>query len=225
MHADSLGVRAMFDGVARRYDILNTLGSLGLHKLWRRSALRFCPAAGRALDLCTGTADWAISLDSRCRLVVGVDFSAPMLAVARLKKRCRHSTRLLMGNAMRLPFRDSSFDLVTIGFSLRNMPALLPFFTEAARVLKPGGRFVSLELTRPSWGPLRRLHRWYLLLVVPALGTISRRGAYCYLARSILDFPSPGTVAEVMGRAGFSQARYLPLTGGMATVHVGIIDH
>jgi len=186
--------------------------------------MRFCPPAARAIDLCTGTGDWALGLASGCGTVAAVDFSRQMLAAAAIKTRRARAVRLVTGDAMRLPFRDSSFDLATIGFSLRNMPALLPFFREAARVLRPGGRLVSLELTRPSRQPLRALHRWHLLLVVPMLGALAQRTAYCYLARSILDFASPDQVASLMTQAGFSRVRYLALTGGIATLHVGLID-
>jgi len=222
---DSQRVRAIFDAVARRYDLLNTLCSLGLHKAWRRAALRFCPPAARALDLCTGTGDWALGLASRCGMVAAVDFSGRMLSAAAIKTRRARRVCLVTGDVMRSPFRDSSFDLATIGFSLRNMPSLAQFFREAARVLRPDGRLVSLELTSPSRQPWRALHRWYLLLVVPMLGALAQRTAYCYLARSILDFASPDEVASLMRQAGFSRVRYLPLTGGIATLHVGLIDH
>jgi demethylmenaquinone methyltransferase/2-methoxy-6-polyprenyl-1,4-benzoquinol methylase len=215
-------MRAMFDRVATRYDLLNTLCSLGLHKRWRKVAMRFCANRnGRALDLCTGTGDWAIALRENGALVVGLDVSPRMLGLARQKM--GPSARLVMGDALRLPFADACFDLVTIGFSLRNVRPLAVLFEEVKRVLRPDGVFVSLELTRPTAPTLALLHRLYLRAAVPALGKLSAVPAYRYLADSILEFPSAEEVAAQLTQAGLNDVRFVPLTGGIATVHVASV--
>ena len=222
MQPHTRNMRAMFDRVAARYDLLNTLCSLGLHKRWRKVAMGFCAKrTGRALDLCTGTGDWAIALRENGPFVVGLDVSPRMLGLARQKM--GPSARLVMGDALRLPFADACFDLVTIGFSLRNVRPIHALFEEVKRVLRPGGVFVSLELTRPSAPMLALLHRLYLRVAVLALGKLSAVPAYRYLADSILEFPSAEEVAAQLTQAGLNDVRFVPLTGGIATVHVASV--
>jgi demethylmenaquinone methyltransferase/2-methoxy-6-polyprenyl-1,4-benzoquinol methylase len=208
-------VKQAFGRIARRYDLLNTLLSLGLHKAWRRRAVALCGDGERALDVCSGTGDLSRRLARRFRRVVGVDFSRPMLEVARR----RGGADLVEGDALALPFANDAFDCAITGFSLRNLADLERLFAEMARVVRPGGRVVSLELTRPPGRVLRRLHDLYLRWVVPGAGSMVDGAAYRHLAQTIRGFPEPEAVAGIMAHAGLREVRIQRLSGGIATIH------
>ena len=236
MNADTIGhpekaarVRAMFDEIAPRYDLLNHLLSLNIDKLWRSLTVREVrdvlehPGA-RALDLCCGTGDLSIALEhgSGAR-VVGLDFCAPMLSIARGKSASRERIALVQADATGVPFPDASFDVVTIAFGLRNLASVEAGLAEIRRLLRPGGRAAILEFSRPVVPVLRELFAFYFTRILPRIGgAISGSpGAYSYLPASVEAFPDQRRLKAMMERAGFSQVRYRNLSAGIAALHVG----
>jgi len=224
-------IAAMFGRIAHRYDLLNSLLSLGLDRRWRERAadLAALRPGDRALDVCTGTAELALALAPRVGptgRVVGVDLSLPMLTVGRRKAAAESDGRqvaLHLGDALRLPYRDGTFDAAASSFAGRNVADLGRFFSEMARVVRAGGRVVFLELGEPSrWG-LRHLYRWYFHGLAPLIGGLisGEREDYRYLPQSVETFASPETVARLMGEAGLRNVRYVPLMLGVAWVWVG----
>jgi len=223
-------IARMFSRVSSRYDLANRVLSLGLDQGWRRCLVSWSapPPNARVLDLCTGTADLLIEYARRAEkpLLWGLDLSYEMLAVARRKlqaKRSIHSALLIRGDALKLPFPSEAFDLVTIAFGLRNLKSIPKGLEEMARVLKPKGRLFILEFSLPA-GPLFRLiYLGYLKRCVPRLGGLitGDRRAYEYLARSILEFPSPEEVLAQMKDAGLEKLGRLPLSGEIATIFCG----
>jgi len=216
-------VRGIFAQIAGRYDLLNGLLSLGLHRSWRRQAaaqLQLVPGS-RVVDLCCGTGELTVAL---ARLagpenVVGVDFVPEMLERAR---RRHPGLRYLEGDALATGLPGGTFDGASVAFALRNVEDVEALFREMARLIRPGGRVVSLELTRPS-GLLGWLHRVVLRWIVPLVGRLfsGQGGAYRYLARSIAEFLTVEEVATRMRRAGLEEIQIVPLTGGIVTLHVG----
>jgi demethylmenaquinone methyltransferase/2-methoxy-6-polyprenyl-1,4-benzoquinol methylase len=221
-------VLQMFDTIATRYELLNHALSFGLDRGWREFAVAKCGLrdGGLVLDLATGTGEMArdiVRLNAPDR-VIGLDFSPQMLAQARIKL-SRHPDEpidLVLGDALNLPFPDGTFDSVTIGYALRNVTSLERLFQEMARVLKVGGRAVSLELTRPDSPLIRQVYYLYLLRLAPLIGGLvsGNRAAYTYLPDSILRFPSPEEVAEIMREAGLARVEIFRLFLGAATVCV-----
>jgi demethylmenaquinone methyltransferase/2-methoxy-6-polyprenyl-1,4-benzoquinol methylase len=229
---DPSRVKAMFGAISRRYDLLNHLLSLNLDTRWRGLAAReACPEPGaRVLDLCGGTGDLSLALaaaPARPSLVVCCDFTHPMLVRAASKlARSGSSDRFLVveGDALRLPFVDRSFDAVTVGFGIRNLADMRAGLVEIERVLKPGGRLVVLEFSRPPGPVLSRLYALYLRAVVPLLGdgVSGRRGPYVYLARTIGGFPAPDLLAGTIRESGFGAVGWRPLTGGIVCLHTAL---
>ncbi len=229
---DRSRVQAMFGGIARRYDLLNHLLSLTLDMKWRRrAALEARPQQSRrVLDLCGGTGDLSVALaesENPPSLVVCCDFSHPMLALAGpkfVRKGLGDRCVTVEGDALRLPFRDGSFDAVTIGFGVRNLADMSAGFGEILRVLAPGGRLVVLEFSRPTGPLLSRLYGFYLKKVVPRLGdgASGGRGAYAYLARTIGEFPAPDLLAGMIRETGFAAVGWRPLTCGIVCVHTAL---
>jgi demethylmenaquinone methyltransferase/2-methoxy-6-polyprenyl-1,4-benzoquinol methylase len=227
----ALYVCRMFASIARRYDLLNAVLSFGCDRSWRRFAMAQIDGIpnGLILDLATGTGKIALLAARRnpASTILGVDFCPQMLAVARDKvKVASLESRVLLvqGDALRLPFPDSSFDCVTIGFALRNVTSIASLFSEMARVTKPGGKMVSLELTRPSVRILEPLHKLYIRIVIRCVGGIvsGKWDAYTYLPQSILEFLSPQEVKKVMEDAGWRKVEIHRLTFGTATVQTGM---
>ena len=221
-------VCGMFAAIAARYDLLNRLLSFGQDRVWRAFAAAKCDlkSGGLVLDLATGTAEMArdIIRKNESSRVVGLDFSPEMLVYAR-KKLARYPDepiQLVLGDALKLPFPDNTFDCVTIGYALRNVTSLDLLFQEMARVVKPGGRVISLELTRPSSAVVRRAYYLHLFRLAPYLGGLisGSRAAYTYLPDSILEFPPPEAVAEMIKSAGLPRVETHRLFFGAATVHV-----
>jgi demethylmenaquinone methyltransferase / 2-methoxy-6-polyprenyl-1,4-benzoquinol methylase len=220
-------IRDMFATIVPRYDLVNTLMTLGLDRRWRRITVAMAePAGALALDIATGTGELAFELvRARSRAVVGVDFCYEMVAAAAKKRTAADlGTRVVFatGDAMALPFPDGTFDCIVNGFMLRNVADLTATFGELYRVLKPGGRLVCLDLTRPR-GPLRRFFDLYIATFVPLLGVVVGRkfGAYRYLFQSLTIHPDADTLARMMRDAGFAEAGYR-LTGfGTVAIHLG----
>ncbi|MDA8334260.1 MAG: class I SAM-dependent methyltransferase [Peptococcaceae bacterium] len=225
-------VHRMFSSIAGRYDRMNTVMSLSRDKYWRRFAVRQArlSAGDRALDVACGTAmlarEMALAVGAAGR-VVGVDFCAPMLEKARENLvRWELATRvgLVEGDAMRLPFADGEFAGAVSGFALRNVPDIPQVLSEMARVVRPGGRVVTLELARP-WVPVfKQLYFLYFEGLVPLLGRLGEGGfAYGYLPRSLKGFPHQRDLAGIFTKVGLQEVRYFELTGGIVAVHVGTV--
>ena len=223
----------MFDRIARVYDLLNTVMTAGLHHQWRRRAADLAQLSdgGRALDVATGTGDLAFELAGRVGAsgeVIAVDFSEQMLAVARQKAaastdRARASVvRFEQANALALPYSDGAFDAATVGFGARNFGDLERGLSEIARVLRPGGRVVILEMTTPRRAPLSVFFKLWFDRIVPLLGRVAGDPeAYSYLPSSVRRFPAPVALADTMSRCGFSDIRYILTAGGIIALHVG----
>lgn len=222
--------RAMFDAIARRYDRMNHVISLGLDRYWRRRAIACLDPAdgGCYLDIGTGTGDVAIEILRRRpgASVVGVDPSLEMLALAKTKAQragLAGSISFQAGDASALAYADASFSGVITAFCVRNIEDRRAALGEMRRVIRPGGRLVILELTVPDGRLLRTLHRVYNRTFVPlASRLLSRGNAYRYLVESIEGFPPPERVTAMMNDAGFEQVRHIPLTGGVVSVFVGV---
>jgi demethylmenaquinone methyltransferase/2-methoxy-6-polyprenyl-1,4-benzoquinol methylase len=223
-------VRAMFARLARCYDFMNRLMTLGRDRAWRRYVARQAalPDGGLALDVATGTADLALALTQHYPhgRVVGVDFCPEMIEVGQVKVATAGETRIrfVIGDALQLPFTDGCFDAVTSGFALRNVADISWAFAEMGRVVKAGGRVVNLEITRPTLPVFRRLFHLYFYWLVPLLGRfIAGQGeAYHYLPHSLTHFLSPEELKAVMERAGLSKVWYRRLMLGAVAVHVGL---
>jgi demethylmenaquinone methyltransferase/2-methoxy-6-polyprenyl-1,4-benzoquinol methylase len=220
----------MFDGIARRYDLLNRLLSLGLDRRWRRIAVESLkPAAGnRYLDVGTGTGDVCLEIARQApgAEIVGIDPASGMLDLARAKverKGLSHRISFQPGDGSDLPFADGAFAGVVTAFTFRNIEDRQRAVAEMTRVLQPGGRLAILELTAPEGTLMRILHRAYGRCVVPVAGRLLSRGeAYEYLIRSIEDFPAPEEVIGVMAEAGLQEAGCVPLSGGVVTLFQGL---
>ena len=224
-------VRAMFSRIARRYDLMNGVMTLGMHRSWRRAAAReTIPSPdGPALDLATGTGDLAIDLAEvhPHRTVVGADFSLGMLAVARDKldglDEARR-VRLMAADALALPFATRAFACVTSAFLLRNLADLEQGLREMRRVSRPGGRVVALEITQMTAPGFSALFRLYFHHVVPWVGQLvgGDRQAYTYLPQSVDRFVTPGELSALMEKVGLRGVSYRRLGLGTVTVHTGI---
>ncbi len=223
-------VNRMFDRVAGNYDALNSVMTAGLHHRWRqRAADRTGLGPGdSALDVCCGTGDLTLELSGRVApdgRVIGCDFSEPMLDLAREKAEGRQAqaVRFEWADALALPYDGERFDAVTVGFGVRNLADLGRGLREMARVLKPGGRLVILEITQPTRPPLSTFYSLWFDRIVPLLGAFSSDPeAYSYLPESVRSFPSPRGLAEKMDGAGFEQIRYTVLAGGIIAIHSGV---
>jgi len=222
-------VNRMFDRIAGHYDAMNSVMTAGLHHRWRkRTAERARLREGdSALDVCCGTGDLAFELARHVGptgTVVGCDFSRPMLELARAKSvdRWATSVRFEYADALELPYGDESFDAVTVGFGVRNLADLDRGLSEMARVLKPGGRMVILEITQPRRPPLSLFYSLWFDRIIPLLGALAGdRDAYTYLPESVRSFPSPHGLAERMDAAGLERILVTVLAGGIIAIHSG----
>jgi demethylmenaquinone methyltransferase/2-methoxy-6-polyprenyl-1,4-benzoquinol methylase len=219
-------VRAMFDRIARVYDLMNSLMTAGLHHRWRERAadLAAVGPGGRALDVATGTGDLAIELARRVGptgTVIGSDFSEAMLDRARQKS---SAVTWEWANALELPYPDGGFDAATVGFGARNFSNLDRGLAEMARVVRPGGRVVILEITTPQRPPLSTFFSIWFDRIVPALGKLAGDpDAYAYLPSSVKRFPAPEALAARMAAAGLTDVRWILTAGGIIALHVGTV--
>jgi demethylmenaquinone methyltransferase/2-methoxy-6-polyprenyl-1,4-benzoquinol methylase len=223
-------VKSMFDRIAGRYDLMNSVMSAGLHHRWRKRAAdlaRLAPGQS-ALDVCCGTGDLALELKRRVGergSVVGVDFSQPMLELARAKvRRLGVEIDYQEGNALSLDFDDSSFDATTVGFGVRNVVDLQGAIAEMVRVTRQGGRVVILEITTPTRLPLSWFYSIWFDRLVPLFGRVAgERDAYSYLPDSVRRFPPAPGLAQLMRDAHLEDVTYVLLAGGIVAIHAGTV--
>jgi demethylmenaquinone methyltransferase/2-methoxy-6-polyprenyl-1,4-benzoquinol methylase len=234
--ADKPGlVRGVFDRVARRYDLMNDLMSGGVHRLWKdAAAARLNPQPGEVIvDCAGGTGDMARRFARMARKaqlrrggddarIMVIDYNAEMIAAGR-ERAGAPEIAWSVGDAQRLPLRDQSADAYVIAFGIRNVTDIAAALAEARRVLKPGGRFLCLEFSRPVTEPLRAAYDAYSFKAIPGIGQLvtGDREAYQYLVESIRRFPDQARFAEMMRTAGFGQVGWTNFTGGVAALHQG----
>ena len=219
----------MFDAIVPTYDLLNCIISLGMDGSWRRQALKvcLCDSPKNVIDLGTGTGDLALMLERTAPPdinVIGADFSISMLRSARRRStREGASLNLTAADAVDLPFARNSVDALVTAFTLRNVPDLGGALRSAARVLRPKGRLVILDMTPVGWGPLARAFRFYFHAVVPLIGKLVSRHpfAYTYLPRSVDTFPAAPELANMISRSGFENVTYSKLGMGSIALHTG----
>jgi demethylmenaquinone methyltransferase/2-methoxy-6-polyprenyl-1,4-benzoquinol methylase len=208
-------VRELFAGIAGKYDLLNDVLSLGLHRLWKRHAITLAGNPATALDLCCGTGDLARHLPGKA---VGADFTMEML-----QRASRHGGHWVQADALRLPFADASFDVITVGYGLRNLADLAAGLREAYRVLRPGGRLVSLDFGVPAARWWRAMYFAHLRFWVPVLGWLlaGDRQAYAYILPSLENYPGQRGVRELMAQTGFTGCGFKEFVGGAMAINFG----
>ena len=230
-HPKEQYVHSVFESIAGKYDMMNDLLSFRQHKRWRRFTMKKMnmKPGDTAIDLCCGTCDWSISMAraSGTGRIVGLDFSPGMLGVGQQKvdkEGLDGQIKLVQGNAMSLPFEDNSFDYATIGFGLRNVPDYVQVLNEMKRVVKPGGKVVCLELSKPTWQPFKGLYYFYFQQLLPLMGKLvaKRYEQYKWLPESLKMFPGREELADLFRGIGLGSVEAFPLTGGIAALHIGI---
>ena len=214
----------LFARIAPRYDLINDLQSFGLHRLWKRRVIRLArPQPGeRALDVCCGTGDLALGL-ARCGAqVAGLDFTEPMLDVA-TRRRSEKRPHFVRADAQQIPFRDSSFHIVTVGYGLRNLANWETGLCEMRRVATAGGRLLVLDFGKPDNALWRKLYFGYLRVFVPWLGRVfcGNAAAYSYILESLKHYPAQHGVAAKMRDLGLVNVRVINLLGGVMTINYG----
>ena len=213
-------VAAMFDGVARRYDITNDVLSMGQDRRWRQAVTRAVDArpGDTVLDLAAGTGTSTLPFSRAGAFAVPCDFSLGMLKVGKARL---PQLGFTAGDAMRLPFADSAFDAVTISFGLRNVADPGLALAEMLRVTRPGGRLVICEFSHPTWAPFRTVYTEYLMRALPAIASrvATNPDAYVYLAESIRAWPDQRELAAIIGNAGWDRVGWRNLSGGIVTLH------
>ena len=221
-------VHEVFEKISGNYDKMNSVISFQQHKKWREDTMtrmNVLPGS-QTLDVCCGTADWTISMGQAVGLdgkAIGLDFSQNMLNVGKEKVKAYPQIELIHGNAMELPFPTDSFDYVTIGFGLRNVPDYMQVLKEIHRVLKPGGMFVCLETSQSELPIYKQLFRFYFKFVMPVFGKFFAKSykEYSWLQESAKDFPGMKALAKMLEQAGFNRVEYKPYSGGAAARHIG----
>ena len=225
-------VNDLFARIARRYDLLNDLQSFGMHRNWKRRVVKLATATPgcRALDLCCGTGDLTFALARRGVETTGIDFSAQMLAVAaqRQKRNSQIATgnpQFIQGDAQQLPFPANSFDIVTVGYGLRNLAHWESGLDEMARVARPGARLIVLDFGKPANALWRRLYFAHLKMSVPLMGWLfcGDAPAYAYILESLKHYPAQLAVAEKMRQLKLANVRVINLLGGAMAINYGEI--
>jgi demethylmenaquinone methyltransferase / 2-methoxy-6-polyprenyl-1,4-benzoquinol methylase len=223
-------VHKVFEKISDNYDKMNSVISFQQHIKWRKDTMRRMNVkiGSKALDVCCGTGDWTIALAEAVGPsgeVSGLDFSQNMLnvGVEKVKRLGLKQVNLIHGNAMELPFPDNSFDYVTIGFGLRNVPDYFQVLKEMNRVLKPGGIAVCLETSQPTLAGYKQLYYFYFKFIMPMFGKLFAKSyeEYSWLQESARNFPGMKELARMFETAGFKDVYYKPYSGGAAAVHFG----
>jgi demethylmenaquinone methyltransferase / 2-methoxy-6-polyprenyl-1,4-benzoquinol methylase len=223
-------VHSVFEKIYGNYDKMNSVISFQQHLRWRKDTMKKMNVqkGEKALDVCCGTADWSIALAEavgESGKVVGLDFSKNMLKIGeeKIKDRKLKQVELVHGNAMELPFADNSFDYVTIGFGLRNVPDYLQVLKEMHRVVKPGGLAVCLETSQPTLFGYKQAYYFYFRFIMPMFGKLFAKSfnEYSWLQESARDFPGMKELAGMFEEAGFKNVTFKPYSGGVAAVHIG----
>lgn len=223
-------VEKMFNNIAPRYDLLNTLLSAGIHKRWRKKAVRLLEKIKPQciLDLATGTGDFAIEAAVlNPGKIIAVDISEGMMEIGRqkvVKKNLGHKIFFQKGDSENLPFPENSFDAVTVGFGVRNFENVQKGLDNMYRVLRPGGMAVILEFSKVNLFPLKQLYNFYFRLIVPLAGKIftSAPSAYTYLPRSVSAFPDGKEFEQMLQKTGFRQTSMIRLSFGIASIYTGL---
>ncbi len=214
-------VRRLFATIADRYDFITAFLSYGQDARWKRRLAELAHAAPgmAALDLACGTGDIAFALADRGARVAGLDITPRMLRLARAKRR---DVPLVAGDMMALPFGDARFDIVSTGYGIRNVPVIEPAIAEIARVLKPGGVFLSLDFNRPANPLTRAVYLGYLTVVGSVLGFVLHRDpdTYRYIPESIRRYPGAPAVTAIIRTQGFASAEHIPVLAGLMAIHV-----
>ena len=217
-------VQDLFGEIAPRYDLINDLQSLGLHRAWKRKLVELATVRSglTALDVCCGTGDIAFALSARGAQVVGLDFSVPMLTVAAERKECAVS--FMQGDAQQLPFPANTFDAVTVGYGLRNLANWQRGLEEMWRVTKPGGRLLVLEFGKPPNMLWRALYFGYLRGAVPIFGRLfcNNAPAYAYIYESLQHYAGQEGVSDYMRQLGCREASVINLIGGAMSINLGV---
>ena len=225
-------VQSVFSSIANKYDKLNTILTLNIDKLWRKKAVRICNIKenDRVLDLCCGTGKM-IELECTAvgenTTVIGLDFNRQMLNVAyeKLNQSLKnYNFDLIEGDAISLPFKDNTFNFVTIAFGLRNIPNKIKAISEMYRVLKPGGKLICLELSKPEMPIFRNIYNLYFNFALPIIGYLGTqdKAAYCYLRNSVNGFMTKNELQCEFENIGFENSGFKSLTLGIASIHYGI---
>lgn len=223
-------VTALFARIARRYDLLNDLQSFGLHRSWKRRVIELASAnpGASALDLCCGTGDLTFALAKRGAETTGLDFSPQMLEVAAQRKAANCGVRsqnpkFMQGDAQQLPFGDGAFDVVTVGYGLRNLTSWERGLEEMARVARPGGRLIVLDFGKPPNALWRALYFTHLRLSVPLIGLLfcGDAQAYAYILESLKHYPAQLAVADKMRALKLENIRVINLLGGAMAINYG----
>jgi len=225
-------IRSMFGAIAPWYDALNHLLSLNIDRSWRRRTTRLAPPEGTEpiLDLCTGSGDLALAYDKAAGgnvPIVGADFCHELLVRAAAKSRKRGAEsriRFVEADAQHLPFADNQFQIVCVAFGLRNITDMGRGLSEMVRVARPDGRVVILEFSKPRQGLIRRPYLFFFRRILPAVGQFFSRSpdsAYRYLPESVMRFPDYEALAGRMAEHGLTDVRFVPFTGGIATLYIG----
>lgn len=225
-------VHSVFESIADEYDKMNNVISFGSHVAWRNYTMKQMniQPGQKALDVACGTADWSIALAQavgKDGSVIGLDFSQNMLDVGAYKvsqKGVGHIVELVNGDAMKLPYEDNTFDFATIGFALRNVPDIQTVLNEMARVVKPGGKVVSLEVSKPPFIPYRKLFYFYFYNILPMVAkwTVNKYEQYAWLPKSLTNFPDSRELARMFQEAGLDPVQVKLFMGGVAALHMGM---
>jgi demethylmenaquinone methyltransferase/2-methoxy-6-polyprenyl-1,4-benzoquinol methylase len=224
-------VHSVFESVAPKYDLMNSIISFRRHKAWRKFTMKKMNVqqGETAIDVCCGTCDWTISIaqESKSGRIIGLDFSRNMLSFGQSKVdrlQLDKQIELVHGNAMELPYPDNHFDYATIGFALRNVPDLEQVLREMKRVVKPGGQVVCLELSKPVWQPFKGIYYFYFRKILPLIGKLfaKRYEQYKWLPESLVHFPDHKQLADIFTKTGLKEVKVYPLFAGIAALHMGL---
>ena len=221
-------VDQLFGAIAARYDLVNDIQSLGLHRVWKRRVVSLAnfSEGETGLDLCCGTGDIATGLAKRGGSIVGMDLNRPMLqqAAARLAKRGEQRVNLAQANAMQLPLGNHSLDLVTIGYGLRNLANMDDGLREITRVLKPGGRLLILDFGKPKNRIIRSVYFLYLAVMLPVFGWLccGNASAYAYVLDSLKKYSAQKGVTSVLRSTGYKSVQVIEIMAGAMSIHIAI---